>query len=212
MAYLRDGTDLACALVCGAYIENATGALLEACMIDDPKANGPNGLLNDPKGILSTASARADMCFCLGFIGATTHNNAKGIAGIRNLFAHSHVPLDFDNEHIRAACNELHVALADPGSARRTPGNALGVLSGQHRPLPSLDRETTERVLSFPRQRFVLATCWTLFGLRYATVTDSGQTPIRVRKRPVPPSGEWLLKTHTADGELLFETVVLLVE
>jgi hypothetical protein len=70
-----EGTDAACALICGAYIENAMGGLLEKAMIDDEKANGENGLLNDPRGMLSSAGARTDMAYCLGLIDRTTYNN-----------------------------------------------------------------------------------------------------------------------------------------
>src|SRR5262249_50219611 len=82
-------------------------------MINDPAANGPNGVLNDPKGILSTASARSEMCYCLGLIDKVTHKNAKNIAFIRNQFAHSHVPKDFNDEVIKHYCGLLSVWLGD---------------------------------------------------------------------------------------------------
>src|SRR4051812_2006147 len=85
---MKDGTDLACALICGAFIENTTGSLLERHMIEDDAVTGPAGILNGPMAVLGTASARSDLCYCLGLIDRVAHANAKLIAKIRNQFAH----------------------------------------------------------------------------------------------------------------------------
>src|SRR5438270_253669 len=87
MESATEGTELACALIAGAYIENALGSLLAEVLIPGEVSER---LLNDPLAILSTASGRADMCYCLGMIGETTYKNAKRVATIRNHFAHSH--------------------------------------------------------------------------------------------------------------------------
>jgi hypothetical protein len=50
-----EGTDLACELLCGAYIENATGQLLQKVMIDHPRTGQ---LLNDDNGLLKRSENR----------------------------------------------------------------------------------------------------------------------------------------------------------
>jgi hypothetical protein len=197
-----EGTDIACALVGGAYIENATGALLERTMINDPAANGPNGVLNDPKGILSAAGPRADMCYCLGLIDKTTHNNAKQIASVRNRFAHSHVPIAFNDEEIKSMCEPLVAWLGDS-------------TTGSPRPL---DRKTSEKILSDPRRKFVLATCWTLLEIQKATFTDiinneSGDRIVRIREKPTYAGARALLNVEkNKDNKLVFRSHILLDE
>jgi DNA-binding MltR family transcriptional regulator len=98
------GTELACALIAGAYIENALGWLLTDVLIKNPISES---ILNEPSGILSAAAGRANICFCLGLIDETVYKNAKKIAQIRNQFAHSHQEIDFRNDQIIILCDEL---------------------------------------------------------------------------------------------------------
>ena len=95
---------LSYALIGGAYIENALGSLLLTALIDCEKTND---LLNNPEGILSTASSRSAMCFCLGLIPESVYKNAKKIFDVRNRFAHSHTVIDFDDDAIRGHCQAL---------------------------------------------------------------------------------------------------------
>jgi hypothetical protein len=97
---------LSCALVAGAYIENALGSLLVAALIDGATSHN---LLNNPKDILSTYSSRADLCYCMGLIPKEVYNNARTIGTIRNRFAHSHVALDFLDEEVVRLCNQLQL-------------------------------------------------------------------------------------------------------
>jgi hypothetical protein len=189
----REGTDLACALTCAAYIENATGSLLESALIADPLVSGPNGHLNDHKGMLAAAGPRADMCYCLGLIDKLTWKNAKQIAYIRNKFAHSHAPLSFASPEIMALCEDLRLWLFDETTGR-----------------PLAD-EKMNRILNAPRIHFVLTACAAFLQIMVAVYNDpvedaEGNVTNRMRKRPSPRYGRFMPKT---DGKLLFDTIVL---
>lgn len=156
--------------------------------------------MNSPYGVLSTASARSDLCFCLGLIDEKTHKNAKIIAKVRNDFAHSPVPIGFGQ--VSEKCAELHLLLVH----RRQ--------NGLMRPL---DAATTERILSNPRYRFVLATCWTLAALGFATYNQTcidreGKRHNRFREKPSSPAaapGSAGLAIDDKEGGLYFNAVVL---
>jgi hypothetical protein len=219
---MTEGTDLACALIGGAYIENAAGSLLEKIMVDAPEVNGPNGVLNDHNGILSAASARIDMCFCLGMIDQITRRNAKGIAKIRNTFAHSHRPIDFADAEVLQECRNLHAQLSDPDDVRVFAG-LFGGLSIPTRPIKPLDLAVAKQILSKPRHRFVFAACWTLLVLYHAMRLGKDHGSIRKgnerihdelmagKTGPTPlPSADSFLILEKEGGKLLFDTIVLL--
>src|SRR5712692_9433444 len=105
-------TPMAIAILGGACIENALGSLLIAALIDMARENGEEPtwrLLNNPYGTLSSFSARADLCYCLGLITREIYDNAKNVATIRNRFAHSHVPIDFTDSEVVRLCNDLNL-------------------------------------------------------------------------------------------------------
>ncbi len=171
---IKNGTELACALLAGAYIENATGELLARSMVDDDLAKGENGVLNSPTGILSTASARADICFCLALIDKRTHKNAKTIAKVRNRFAHSHLPIDFTDKVVKPLCDSLQLTIVDG----RIPN------------VKPLGEEAAKKYLSQPRIKFVFSAYATYVGIVQAIFnerieTEKGETTYRRRKSPV---------------------------
>lgn len=137
-----EGPELACALVAGAFIENAAGNLLENVMIPGQVSDG---LLNNPLGILSTASGRADMCYCLGLVDKKTYENAKQVAKIRNLFAHGHDAIGFDNKEVKRLCDSLV---------------APALVDRHDQPI---DAESSKKILAIPRQKLV-ATALASFG------------------------------------------------
>jgi hypothetical protein len=151
------GTDLACALVAGAYIENATGNLLAKVLIPGAVSHG---LLNNPLGILSTAGGRADMCYCLGLIDKTTYDNAKQIAKVRNQFAHSHTSIDFDNKEVKKLCESL----TPPPLVDRTD-----------KPVAA---ELAKRMLARQRPRLVTTALATFIYITVACVYSDGLNPV----------------------------------
>jgi hypothetical protein len=162
-------------------------------MIEDRETNLPSGLLNDPKGILGAASARADMCFCLGLIDRTAWENAKRIARIRNLFAHSHAPVAFNDAAVEQECKGLFLWLVNSNT-----GHPLNVAA-------------MKRIVDVPRYHFVLTACVTFLDIMHAAYNEpfeneQGEVAYRQRKHSVARTGRFLPQT---DGKSIFNTVVL---
>ncbi len=149
-----EGTELACARIAGAYIENALGSLLTTVLIPGKDSEK---LLNDPLAILSTASGRADMCHCLGLIDDTTHKNAKRIASIRNQFAHSHKPIGFGDQEVKGPCEGLM-----PPQLVNKEDKAVGAA-------------TSKNLLSMPRQKFVMTASGTFITLLIVSHYSKGK-------------------------------------
>jgi DNA-binding MltR family transcriptional regulator len=104
------GDPLTCVLIGAAYLENVLGSWLENFLINDGGQGDTKvstGLLNDPFGPLGTFAARCKMCYALGLYSRTEYENLTLVGAIRNRFAHSHEPLDFDHEEIKALCHKL---------------------------------------------------------------------------------------------------------
>jgi len=101
---------LSCVLIGASYLDNALGSLLENFLINDSGKGDTKvaiKLLTEPFAPLSTYSARYRMCYALGFYSQTEYDNLSSIGNIRNRFAHSHEPIDFEHEDIIAMCNGL---------------------------------------------------------------------------------------------------------
>ena len=58
-------------------------------------------------GPLSTFSAKIDIAFALGFFGTHALHDLHVIRSIRNDFAHTVEPMDFEEENIKRKCNDL---------------------------------------------------------------------------------------------------------
>ena len=84
-------------LMVGARIEGALGLLLEKYLISGSTSEK---MLYGQNGTLSTFIARADMCYCLSLIPKDVYEQIVLIGTIRNAFAHSPTPLDFDDTEI----------------------------------------------------------------------------------------------------------------
>jgi DNA-binding MltR family transcriptional regulator len=153
---VTEGTALACALIVAAHVENALGSLLTKVLIPDAASDR---LLNNPLAILSTASGRADMCYCLGLIDEPTYKNAKQIAVIRNQFAHSHRPIDFDDPDVKRLCSALR------------PPQLVG------KDDKAVVTATSDKLLSAPRQKFVITASATFITLAIVSLYSKSQTP-----------------------------------
>ena len=81
-------SNLACALICGAALENALTTLLSRFFLEDKVSEEA---LTNPQGILSKGM----------------HKNLKTIAKIRNRFAHSHLHIGFGDPEVAKLCNIL---------------------------------------------------------------------------------------------------------
>jgi len=105
---MRSGSDLSCALIGGAAMENMLMYVLERFLVDCEESKD----LFDIKGDLDSITKCKRMAFCLGLIDRLSYKNIGMVARIRNKFAHNHEPIDFKNEEIVGMCNDLE--LNDP--------------------------------------------------------------------------------------------------
>ena len=114
-------SNLACALICGAALENALTTLLSRFFLEDKVSEEA---LTNPQGILASFGSCTDMAYCLGLISKGMHKNLKTIAKIRNRFAHSHLHIGFGDPEVAKLCNILtlpkiaHQVNVDPDDPR----------------------------------------------------------------------------------------------
>ena len=99
---LWSGSDLSTALIGGASIENALMTLLESFLVECPESTA----LFDINGPLDSMSKCNKLALCLGLISRKTFENVRTVAKIRNLFAHSHVTIDFRNKDVVELCKK----------------------------------------------------------------------------------------------------------
>ncbi len=144
-------TPHACALVCGAYIENGLGDLLTEAFHENESAS----FLLKEKG-LESASSRAYACHALGLIEKEVRESALAIGRIRNKFAHSHCPLDFSNNEVIQHCKNLKEPLATAPA--------------------SVTEEQKKQFFADPRRRLVAVTYATFFTIMSASKTVIKQT------------------------------------
>ena len=156
----KSGPPIACALICGAYVENALGCLLENVFSPDQQfLELKNRLLN---GELAGVGMRANISRLLGLIDDFTYKNAMTIASIRNKFAHSHVTLDFSSQIIKDNCSNL----ANPPLYK----------SGEE-----VDAKTNDLYFSNLRTRLVTVTLTTFVEIQCATAMSFHNETLAVR-------------------------------
>lgn len=95
---------LPCVLLCAAYIDSCLKGLLEKQFTQGGSIATE---ILDSKGFLGASYNRARLAYCLGLIDKPTFQNIDFIGQIRNLFAHSPAPVDFDDTEITDLCNKL---------------------------------------------------------------------------------------------------------
>jgi len=128
---LNNENPLPCVLLAVSTFEQALAAVLRGFMIEDKRSNE---LLDvEGNGALSTLGACNKTAYCLGLIPKHLFENLRWFARLRNIFAHSHVPLDFENPEVVEACKHIEPRVAHP--------------------IP----ESTHLKLDVPKVRFVLA-------------------------------------------------------
>jgi mannitol operon repressor len=97
-------TDRGTVLIAGAYLDDLLASLLRAFFVDDPKI--VNGLITID-GPLGTFATRIDLTYCLGLIRSDQHEDLHTCRKIRNLCAHSHKRISFDEQPIIDLCRNL---------------------------------------------------------------------------------------------------------
>jgi DNA-binding MltR family transcriptional regulator len=100
---LMEESDRGAALVGLAYLDELLKRLCEAKML---ASKATKALLNYP-GALSTAAARTDLAYSIGWIGPETYQDLVTLRRIRNKFAHAHEVVTFSDESVQKLCSEL---------------------------------------------------------------------------------------------------------
>jgi DNA-binding MltR family transcriptional regulator len=104
---------LPCALIAGAYLDKAVITLLTSFFISGSTANE---ICDENKGVLRDSASRAKIAYVLGLIPKDAYQNLVVIARVRNMFAHSHAMIDFDDERIISLCDSLKLPEAPGGN------------------------------------------------------------------------------------------------
>jgi hypothetical protein len=108
--HLRELTgrnDRLIAVIGGSAVEAALERLLRSVMPNDPQT------LLDPKGALSTFSAKIELAYALGLTSNDVRRNADYIRDIRNVFAHRVAPTSFKTKEVAAVCRLLVLGKAE---------------------------------------------------------------------------------------------------
>ncbi len=100
---LNDQSDLAAVVVGASYLDAAIEALLAGKLLSGSVADK----LLAPEGPLGSASSRVDLAYCLGLVAKQHYQDLRNIGKIRNLFAHSHLELDFSSSQVQEMCSQL---------------------------------------------------------------------------------------------------------
>lgn len=106
IADIQKETDRGVAMVAAAFFDDVLGAMIRARLVDDPKK--VKKLLKYP-GPLSSFAARIDMSYLLGLLGPKIRKALHAVRDVRNQFAHSHVPVTFEDAQVRQLCEKLDV-------------------------------------------------------------------------------------------------------
>lgn len=99
---------LPCVLISVSYIEKCLAALLAKIFIEGDTSNK----MLHHTGMIGELNSRAKLAYCLGIIDKAIFNNLTRIGEIRNVFAHSHLSLTFDDPEIALLCKALTFPLS----------------------------------------------------------------------------------------------------
>jgi len=142
-----------CAIIAGAFVENALMTLLANFLIEGSKI--VEKMLKED-GALGTFSSCNDLAYCIGLISKSTYQNAGCIGSIRNAFAHSHVAIGFDDPNVVKLCREL-------------PPTDFG-----SQPIP-FAQDLTERILQWNKQTLRFRFCITTISVLQLILLQIGK-------------------------------------
>jgi hypothetical protein len=100
---LDEGSDLACALTGGAFVDHCLGALLQKYLVDGKTAHE----LLQPGKCLGEFGSRRKMCYSLGLISLPLNTDIELIGHIRNQMVHRFFDVRFSDTEITAWCDKL---------------------------------------------------------------------------------------------------------
>jgi hypothetical protein len=103
-----DANDRGACILLSADVENGLDNALTQIVLP----HFDRGALFGEQGPLSTFSRKITMAHALRITGPITHQNLGIIRQVRNAFAHSKIPIDFDTPEVAAICADLR--MVDP--------------------------------------------------------------------------------------------------
>lgn len=101
---LNNESDIGCILVTSSFLDRCLMLLLKDIFVKSSSTVDELFILG---GLMNDFSNKAKLCYSLSLIDKNNYCDLIKIAEIRNLFAHSHILLDFNNYTIQSKCNEL---------------------------------------------------------------------------------------------------------
>ena len=101
---LNHESDLACVLIGTSYLAELLGSAIMTAL---RKSNVTKNILKPDRGAIGGFKSRTDFAYCLELINKSDYKDLSIIAEIRNTLAHKHLSIDFTNNEIKEACNNL---------------------------------------------------------------------------------------------------------
>lgn len=105
-AELDGESDRAAALVAAAYLETTVELAIRAVFVAFP-SEGDEMILFGSTGAFANFAVKVRVAYLLGIFGEMTKADILQVIAIRNRFAHSSKPLNFDDAKIKTMCNKL---------------------------------------------------------------------------------------------------------
>jgi DNA-binding MltR family transcriptional regulator len=105
---LNDEGDFAAIVVTVAFLDACVASVLKSGLRD---SSVTDKLLDPRRGHLGSFAARVDMAYALKLIDQPMYQDLLQYAEIRNMVAHHHVSVSFDDPEISAACQKLKYLL-----------------------------------------------------------------------------------------------------
>ena len=102
---LQGDSDAAAALLAAAHLDFTLQTAITDLFIGS--ALDKNDRLFGGGAPLQSTEAKMHLCYGLGIIGPATRDDITSICAIRNLFAHTPIPLDFKVEAIKNKCTAM---------------------------------------------------------------------------------------------------------
>jgi hypothetical protein len=102
---LNGDSDSAAALLAASQLDFTLQETISEFFV--ASASDKNERLFGEAAPLGSTMAKAHLCYALGIIGPVTRDDIVSICYVRNLFAHTVVPLDFKVEAIRNKCTSM---------------------------------------------------------------------------------------------------------
>lgn len=113
-------------LMSAAFLDDRLKSLLEARLVNNKTIVSQVFEFN---GALGTFSSRINFSYLLGLLPVNARTDLHTIRGIRNIFAHSALPLEFEDSEVVKLCNKLKFhgvnEVTDPGAKFRRSVMAL---------------------------------------------------------------------------------------